>query len=166
MGQGKEILARLIFHHPNIMEIYEDQTDDAPSIDEREEAFQAAVTDWRMKKLEPFSISRRAFFLSWRGALKLPSLSDLLSQDMDAFLEDAIRLLWLCLKPSGELEDLRAMGFSAMQKACDDWANENIEHKDIAQVILTGLKIWNNSAINRHAPEVDPDHSPDLPGKP
>lgn len=147
------------------MEIYEDETQDGPSVDEREEAFQAAVMDWRMQKLQPFSISRRAFFLSWRAALSLQPLSSLLVGDGLGFVEDALRLVWLCLKSDTELEDLRALGFAAMQKSCNAWADAEVKAEELQAVLLTGFKIWNNSSINRHAPDIDPDYASDTPGK-
>ena len=149
------------------MQLHEDtETDLTPPTAEREEAFQTGAGDWRTQKLMPFSISRRAYFLTWRGTLQLPSLSALLSADAEAFLGDAIRLLWLSLHGEETLEDYRTRGISAMQAACDAWANENLTIGDLPQVILTGLKIWNNASITRHAPDVDPDLTTESPGKP
>lgn len=147
-------------------EIIEDTEEvQGPPLVEREEAFQSAPGDWRTQKLMPFSVARRALFLAWRGALRLPSLSTMLEVHHDAFLEDAIRLVWLSLVNPEQLEQLRYEGFGAMQAACDVWANGNLEMSDLAPITLTGLKIWNNAGINRHAPDVDPDYAVDAPGK-
>ncbi len=148
------------------MQIHEDTDTTADSPHDREEAFQTPQRDWRNKPLHAFSISRRAYFLTWRGTLNLPSLSQLLSSDTEAFLADALRLLFLCLTHDEELEDLRAGGFHEMQRACDAWANESVTIEDLPQIILNGLKIWNGASINRHAAAPDPDHSTEAPGKP
>jgi hypothetical protein len=148
------------------MQIHEDtETDPSPPTAERESAFQSGAGDWRMQRLMPFSISRRSYFLTWRGTLGLPSLTQLLNADTEAFLGDAIRILFLSLHGEESLEDLRARGIHHMQAACDAWADQHLTMADLAPVILTGLKIWNNASINRHAPDVDPDLTTESPGK-
>jgi len=123
----------------------------------REEAFQAPAPTWQTATLQPFTIARKAYFLSWRTAMGATPMAQLFDVDSHAFLEDAIRLVFLATLTAEELQPLRA-SFPTMQATCDEWANENIlTPEQEGDIILLGLRLWNRTTINQHATAPDPD---------
>lgn len=128
---------------------------------EREEAFQVPGVRWDDRALLPFSMARRAYFLSWRAAFGAPPLLVLFQAEADAFLEDALRMVFLCSKSPEELEGLR-YDLRRMQAACDAWADECVKVEDVSAVINAALKLWNGTTITRAVSELNPDAAASL----
>lgn len=123
----------------------------------REEAFQAPAPTWQTAPLHPFTMARKAYYLSWRTAMGSVPMSLLFEAESHAFLEDAIRLVFLASLTAEELQPLRA-SFHTMQATCDDWANTNIlTPEQEGEIILLGYQLWNRTSINQHAVAPDPD---------
>lgn len=126
---------------------------------EREEAFQVPGVKWNDRPLKPFSMARKAFFLSWRTAMGAPSLALVFAGDADAFVSDALRMIFLCSRTPDELEELR-YDLRKMQAACDDWADEVVPNADpdtMLHLITTGLRIWNGTTVTQAMADLDPD---------
>ena len=126
---------------------------------EREEAFQVPGVRWNDKKLLPFTMARKAFFLSWRTAMGAPSLALCFAGDADAFLADALRLIFLCSQSPEKLEDLR-YDLRKMQAACDAWADECVPLVDAMtqrEIVVAGLRLWNGTTVTQAVAAVDPD---------
>lgn len=116
--------------------------DDAGGEKEREAAFGAEPT-WRGKVLEPFSISRESLFHQQRLGAGAPDFDQVLqAQGNDAFLADAVRILYLC---SHTPEDWRAVRSSpmTMQEAIDEWAEEHVTVAERAEAVRVGIQIFN-----------------------
>lgn len=133
---------------------FRDISPDAPdeeAIDERErEAAFAHQATWAGRPLQPFSISRSACWLQHRVALGAPDLATCL-RDLDAFLADAGRILWLCSVSPAEFAALRGNP-AAMQAAIDAWMDEHIQPGQQAEATLAAFRIYSSSIANRHIP--------------
>lgn len=137
--------------------------DDGDVVDQRElvreEAFQVPSVRWNDEPLLPFTMARKAFFLSWRTAMGSPSLALVFAGDADAFLADALRLIFLCSMKPEKLEGLR-YDLRAMQAACDAWADEVVPVSDGAtqlEIVTAGLRLWNGTTVTQAMVAADPD---------
>lgn len=86
---------------------------------QREDAFHA-VHQWRGKTLLPFSISRESLFFRLRAADDAPTIAQVMQTPM-AWLQDAIRILFLCSHEPEDFAHLRGNN-SAFLKSIDQWA--------------------------------------------
>lgn len=119
--------------------------EDPADVKARQEAFESEFF-WNGELLEPYSISREALWLSQRLAVGAPPLSQCLA-DHDAFLGDALRILWLCSRKPGDWSRLRADPF-AMQAAIDEWADENV--RDPLAASTQAMRMYAASIENQH----------------
>jgi hypothetical protein len=127
----------------------------------RESAF-AAQPEWHGAALKPFSISRKACWLQHRVAMGAPDLRRCMA-DLDGFLADAGRILWLCSVEPGEFDALRADP-PAMQAAIDAWMDDAIRPGEQADATLTAFKIYSAAIANRHIPAPAANPHPDDSG--
>jgi hypothetical protein len=114
---------------------------------EREAAF-ASLPEWQGKPLQPLSISRMSCWLQHRHAMGAPDLGGCL-RDLDAFLADACRLLWLCSVSPAEFTAARQNPLR-MQAAIDAWADAHIPPGEQAAAVLTAFKLYTTAIANRH----------------
>jgi hypothetical protein len=115
----------------------------------RQAAFDAEYI-WHGKALLPFSSSREALWLQLRAMAGAPSLGFALAE-VDSFLADAQRILFLCSHEPEEIRMLRADPLS-FQEAIDKWADENISRLEKTEATTLALRIYNQSYENQHEP--------------
>jgi hypothetical protein len=132
----------------------------------REAAFDATHT-WAGKELLPFSSSRKSLFLQHRLAMGAPDLFRCM-KDLDAFLADASRILFLCsyhptapITPDGDTWSRLRSDPYALQAVIDDWADAHIPAGSEAAATMTGYQIYSSSLANRHEPAPAPRASSD-----
>ena len=127
----------------------------------RQAAFDAEYF-WHGKALLPFSSSREALWLQLRAMAGAPSLAFALVE-VDSFLADAQRILFLCSHEPEEIRMLRADPLS-FQEAIDQWADTNITRLEKTEATKIALLIYNQSYENQHepAPPETTGHSDDL----
>ena len=147
--------------------VFADGGDDEADEREREAAFDA-VFRWRGRELLPFSSSRKSLFLQLRLAMGAPDLTACL-RDLDAFLGDAARILFLCSHaPEDRLAGGQAPGWgqlranpAALQAEIDRWTDENIPGGSESEAVVTGYRIYAAAGRNRHEPAPGPRLSAD-----
>jgi hypothetical protein len=98
---------------------------------------------WRGAKLHPFNSSRVSLFGQHRLAVGSPSLQ-LCLDDVDAFLADALRILWLCSHTPDDWAALRCSP-SELQLVIDRWCDE-AAFDSVAAVVL-GMQIYAESRL-------------------
>lgn len=97
------------------------------------------VFTWRGVRLHPFTTSRAGLFAQHRLAVGSPNLY-LVIDDVDGFLADAVRILWLCSHTPKDWSSLRCDP-SAFQSVIDQWADADPDFDSVAAVLLA-LKIY------------------------
>lgn len=134
--------------------IIEDATTPAEE-KEREQAFDFAPT-WKGRALLPFTSSRKSLFLQHRVAMGAPDLGDCL-RDLDAFLADAARIIFLCSYHPTDPIPGHEVGWGILrtdrhllQTAIDAWTDEHIPAGTEAEATLLGYRIYASSLTNRH----------------
>ena len=118
--------------------------DEPPAIDPhqqtREEAFDAEHA-WKGKPLQPFSSGRRREWIRLRG----------IEGEDPSFLDDAVKIVWLCLTPTDELivkrRDPKALGAEIWR-----WADENVGPEDNESILALADRLLVESNINRAVP--------------
>lgn len=121
---------------------------------EREQAFDASFR-WGGRVLKPFSSSRKSLFLQQRVAMGAPDLGKCLA-DIDGFLADAARILFLCSHdPDEEIENerdgwgvLRADSFR-LQMVMDLWTDKHIPAGKEAEAVQLAYRIYASTLVNR-----------------
>jgi hypothetical protein len=129
---------------------------------ERERAF-AMVHEWKGRPLRAFSISRKSCWLQQRLAMGAPDLRACLA-DLDGFLADAGRILWLCSVGPEEFAVARQDPVR-MQTAVDGWMDEHIDPGEQAEATLVAFRVYSAAVANRHIPAPVRRRSGDEPGK-
>ena len=146
--------------------IIEDPSSNLAEEKSREAAFDSVHT-WNGKSLLPFSSSRKSLFLQHRVSIGAPDLGAAL-KDLDGFLADAIRIIFLCsFAPTDPLNSqghgwsrLRSDPF-ALQDVIDEWADTHIRPGTEHTVTLLGYQIYAASLVNQHEPAPAPHASSD-----
>jgi hypothetical protein len=120
----------------------------APEVDERPSSASTAgapapvVGDgftFRGVPLEKLTPSRQALWTSHRLAVGAPPL-ELCVKDTNAFLADALRIIWICSHDSSVWSVLRGNP-AAMEQAISSWADE-VPGENAAEVVLLGLRVY------------------------
>jgi hypothetical protein len=142
--------------------------DEAPATDQpdpaerdREAAF-AAQHQWDGKTLHPLSISRMSCWLQHRFSMGAPELADCL-RDLDAFLADACRLLWLCSVEPAVFTAAR-QNPARMQALIDEWSDAHIRPGQQAEAVLTAFRVYSAAIANRHIPAPSQNKNPEDSG--
>lgn len=86
------------------------------------------------EELQPFERSRRAYFMQQRLAMGAPSLEACL-MDMDAFVGDAWRILWLCSHDPADYYQLAGKP-ADVQLLIDRWADGFNEASPLSVAVL------------------------------
>ena len=128
---------------------------------ERQAAFDAEYA-WRGVKLHGFTSSREALFSQHRLAMGAPSLQACLD-DLDAFLADAARILWLCHHTPDDWGVIRSSPVE-LQKHIDLWADDHIARAERYDAVSLAFRIYIDSRANEHtvAPSNSKGHGDDL----
>lgn len=118
--------------------------DKPPPIDphekEREQAFDATF-EWKGQPLGPFTSGRR------REWIRLRSLD---GAD-NSLLDDAVKIVWLCLTPTDELIAKRRNP-EAMSAEIWQWADDNVGHDENEAILDLADKILIASQSTRAVP--------------
>ncbi|MFT3991057.1 MAG: hypothetical protein QM680_06560 [Luteolibacter sp.] len=116
---------------------------------QREEAFYSEFM-WKGKELQPFSSGRESLFHQIRLAAGAPDFASVLD-DVDAFLADAIRILYLC---SCEPQDWRHLRSTPLlwQEEIENWGDFFVPNNEKAQAVLLAMQILEKAYLNRHEP--------------
>lgn len=125
---------------------------------DRETAFSDEIT-WNGRKLHGFSIERYTAFLDFRTHIGAPRLAKTVP-DGNAFLPDAIRILWFCSVESAVITSLRRDPDS-MQEAIMRWAGTEVPLSRAKEAIVAGLHIFDSAYLSKH--ETVPSASPPPP---
>lgn len=135
--------------------------DDPEDERERIAAFEAEFS-WKGTPLVALPISRKATFLQHRVALGAPSLEKVFA-DVDGFLLDALRIIYLCAVDPQEWRADRGNA-QALQARMDDWADQHVQPGDEVAATLLGFQLYSASHRNRHdvAPAASTPHGDDL----
>lgn len=126
----------------------------------REEAFQAEP-EWNGQPLE-WTISKESLFYSLRQSVGAPEITTVIA-DIDAFLADAIRIIYLSLHSPADWRAHRP-NMITWQEHIDQWADKNIAQNQRVELIVTAWKLLDLAGANRHEPATDPTQ-PHTPGK-
>jgi len=126
---------------------FEDTGDDPAEEREREAAFDASFR-WAGRELLPFSSSRKSLFLQHRLAMGAPDLAACL-RDLDGFLADALRLLYLCAHGPEVWQPLRSDALR-LQLAIDDWADAHVPSHAAHEAVMVAFRIYAASSRNQH----------------
>lgn len=139
----------------------DDAAPDAAEEARREAAFDASHT-WRGRTLLPFSSSRKSLFLQHRVAMGAPDLSQCM-KDLDGFLADAIRIIFLCSYTPEAPIHANGEGWSRLrcqphllQAAMDEWADRHLLPGTEHTAVMLGYQIYAASLANRHEPAPPP----------
>ena len=132
---------------------------------DRERAFLEAERDrtWKGRKLQPWTVVRHALFFGLRAEAGGVS-SRAMMESPASFAEDAMRILWLCSLPLGELR--RVGGYARKVELCDEWAEANVRAEDIPDAIALAQSIYDEGDKTRveiDALEADGDGEPGEP---
>lgn len=119
----------------------------------RQEAFDS-VFEWNEADLLPFSSSREGLFGQLRLSMGAPPLAQCFA-DADAFLADAIRILYLCSHGPEVWNRLRADPVR-LQSAIDVWGEEAIPQTAYGQAVVIAMRIYVAAHENRHEPAPAP----------
>lgn len=111
-----------------------------PHESEREKAFDA-VHEWKGQPLQPFSSGRRREWIRLRG----------LDGKDPSFIDDAVKIVWLCLTPTDELITKRRNP-EAMSAEIWKWADSNIGSNENEAVLELADRILIDSESNRAIP--------------
>lgn len=112
---------------------------------ERVAAFDS-LAEWNGQELDAWTFGRESLFYQHRAAVGAPDIETALS-DLDAFLADAARILWLCAHEPGDFRHLRAQPV-LMQEAIDEWAETHIPRGRRSAATTIALVIFNDAAAN------------------
>lgn len=120
---------------------------------QEEESHQAAFDasyQWRGKELHPWSIGRESLFYQFRNAVGASDM-DAALVDIDAFLADALRILWLCSHLPSDFRRLRPHP-TLMQEAVEEWAEKNVTKGQHSAATSLALQIFNDAGANIATP--------------
>ena len=125
---------------------YDDPVDPAADESSRKAAFRSHP-EWKNRPLaRGLTIGTLSLFYESREAAGAPPLSK--SIGSNAFLADALRLLWLCAADEAELEHAAA-DLTRIPPAVRRWAEAHVGLHDAADAIRVALEIWNTAHENR-----------------
>ena len=111
-----------------------------PHQEEREKAFDA-VYSWDGRPLEPFTSGRRREWARMRAF-----------EGADpSFLDDAVKILWLCFQPADALIAKRR-DLQSLCAECWRWADDNIAHDRHGDLLSLVDKMLTDSEANRAVP--------------
>jgi hypothetical protein len=135
--------------------------DDPKDERERLAAFDGEFS-WKGTRLIALPISRKATFLQHRVAMGAPPLERVLA-DVDAFLLDALRIIYLCAVDPAEWIIDRGNA-QALQTRMDAWADKHVLPGEEVSATLLGFQLYSASHRNRHdtAPSTSAPHGDDL----
>lgn len=112
----------------------------------REEAFHGEPV-WKGAVLQPFSIGRESFFYQQRAAVGAPPLEVLMVNE-NAFLADAIRILYLCSHEPKQYRHLRSRP-AVLQERMEEWADAEIRTpEEQLEAVTVALRVFNGSHEN------------------
>lgn len=116
---------------------------------DREWAFDAGYS-WNGRELLPFSIGREALFSQLRTAVGAPPIHAAV-RDFDAFLADALRLIFICSMTPEQLRPLRRDAV-VFQEAVESWADANVKPSQRAEAVALGINIYADAHATEHEP--------------
>lgn len=135
--------------------VFRDEAGGDPITGEQSPARPAAAKEegftFRGVRLHPFSFARSSLFAQHRLAMGAPSLR-LVVEDVDAFLGDALRILWLCSHGPEDWAELRSSP-PQLQVVMDNWADAG--PADPVAAVLLGLQLY-AGASSSSPPELTP----------
>ena len=111
-----------------------------PHQEARNAAFDATF-DWKGQPLGPFTSGRRREWIRLRGIDGIDN----------SLLDDATKIVWLCLTPTDELIAKRRNP-EAMSAEIWRWADENVGDEDNAPLLDLADKIVTQSSLTRAVP--------------
>lgn len=125
------------------------EREDPEDVKRRQAAFDSTYV-WDEGELFPFSISRESLFAQLRLAMGAPPLGMCLG-DQDAFLAEAMRILYLCCHEPRVWQRLRVDPLM-LQERIDAWAEANIAPHRYGEVTVLAMRIYADAHENRHEP--------------
>lgn len=126
----------------------------------REEAFYA-VHQWNAKPLLPMTRGRASQFYKLRAADDAPPIAKCL-YDHNAFLGDALRILFLCSHEPEQWAMYRASSIVFLEQI-EKWSNKNVSKAQETEAITTALRIFQEQEVSQA--EIPPGSGPERPGE-
>jgi hypothetical protein len=131
---------------PTVIEDDPDPDQQDPEEEARQEAFDD-VPLWNNQPLKAWSFTRESVFHSLRRSMGAPPISEV-NSDLNAWIADAARILWLCSHDELEISVLRPQP-AVMQAAIDRWAEEALPPQKRQEAVDLTVSIFNRATLNR-----------------
>jgi len=131
---------------------------------EQRQAAVLAQHTWNARPLHPFSIRRETLYFRLRAANDALPLS-VVRRHPEAFLQDAMIILWLCAHEPADWTPMRARN-DLLLETIETWAEESIRRAEQTDAIDLALQILREGDTTRAVPRPSDRKGDDLGNSP